>query len=114
MSKQQTSGLQKKWIAGDDLYIALDPETNSIVLVAGEAALEINGKDSEIIIAGSTLKKMTGGSETSEVLFQDIPLPLKLLPSTVITPQPGAMFNIPFQGVAGLVGDIATMVAMMI
>jgi len=105
---KDTRGRSKKWIISDDVYISGDPRQQLLTLQAGDAAIEIDGKNGEIILSG-VISKMSGGSESDEIIFQEQPLMTKIVPSTVMTPIPGVMFRLPFKRIAGLVTDVIAM-----
>lgn len=102
----------KYWKSGADVGIVQDPDGKKITIFAGNAALEINGRDGKIALVGS-ISEMNGGDRTEDVFLQKQAGLMSLLPSTLFSPIPQATPNIPVNTIKGLVEDIAVMAAML-
>ncbi len=104
--------MAKYWKAGEQVGIELDEEENTITIFAGTTAIQINGAEGKIALAGS-ISEMNGGSRTEEIFLRKESSPFALIPSTVFTPIPQALPNIPIGEISGLISDISKMLSIL-
>ena len=100
---------QLVWKNGKNIGIALDDETNSICLFAGNTSILIDGESGKVVTQGATVEN-NGGDRTEDLMLKKTASIEAVIPSTTVTPVPQATVDLPFRFVGGLASDVWTMI----